>query len=396
MRGRHRVGAERTAALVRPHRRVDPRLVEEALHERPQLAGERAVGVEHGLLRARPLDVLLLLRDGRHPVVVGELVEPQQPRLQAVPAARQLVARADRRDQRLDRLVRRLVGEIAAGEPVRVVAQAVVDHLVGEQGVEHVAARAQAGLERRGHALGGVAADVAVGREQPRERDLERDGLVGVLELDGDAGGLLLEQPRPRRAAGERLLGEDLLLRLGEQVRPVAAGGAQVVAGEVEPVGGQQLLGALVVEGRPLELEEQQRGLDPGRALLQLLEQRAAHGIGGVEREAQHRVGAGAAEQVLDRLELVHGGHEPGTVDLGDLAGVGGGERVGALLRLGHHPGDRRVGVVRPSVEQRLEVPGDGLEVGIGDVWRGHAPHDRTPVRCAACRRRRRRAGRRA
>ena len=44
-------------------------------------------------------------------------------------------------------------------------------------------------------------------------------------EVDGDRRRLLLEQPHPRRAAGQRLLGEDPLLGLGQQVRPVAARG---------------------------------------------------------------------------------------------------------------------------------------------------------------------------
>jgi hypothetical protein len=62
--------------------------------------------------------------------------------------------------------------------------------------------------------LRGVAADVAIGREEAAEGDLERDGLGALVELDGDRRRLLLEQARPRRTAGERLLGEDLLLGL--------------------------------------------------------------------------------------------------------------------------------------------------------------------------------------
>ena len=319
------------------------------------------------------LDALLLVGDGCHAVVVRQLVDAEQLRLQAVPAARQLVAVPDGFDQRLDGLVGGLVGEVAAGQPVRVVAQPVLDHLVGEQGVEHVRARPQARLERVRDALGGVAADVAVGREQARERDLERHGVGVVLELDRDRRRLLLEQPRPRRAAGERLLGEDLLLGLGEQVRAVAAGRAQVMAREVEPFGGDQLLGPLVLEPGPLELEEQQAGLDAGRALLELLEQGAARRVGGVAGEVQDRVGAGAAEQLLDRLQLVHGGDHPGPVELGDLARVGLGEGVGAPLDLGEDLADGGVGVVGPAVEQRVEVPGDRLELRIfGDFGRAH------------------------
>jgi hypothetical protein len=59
---------------------------------------------------------------------------------------------------------------------------------------------------------------------------------------------LLAEQARPGRAAGDRLLGEDLLLGLGEQVGPVTARRAQKVARGVDPVGRQQLVGAVVFE----------------------------------------------------------------------------------------------------------------------------------------------------
>ena len=250
VRRRDRVRAERAAALVGAHRRVDPRLVEEAPREVAELVGERAVGLEDHRLGARPLDALVLGGHGRHPVVVVQAVDAEQLRLHAVPAARDLVAGADRLDQRLDRLVGRLIGQVPARQPVRVRAQPVVDHLVGQQRVEHVRARAQAGLERRRHALRGVAADLAVGREQARERDLERDGVRALVELDRDRRRLLVEQPAPRRAAGQVLLGHHLLLGLGEQVRPVAAGGAQVVAGEVEAVGGEQLV-ALVRRRAP-------------------------------------------------------------------------------------------------------------------------------------------------
>ena len=142
------------------------------------------------------------------------------------------------------------------------------------------------------------------GREQPRQRDLQGDRLLGVVERDGDRRRLLLEQARPRARAGQRLLGEDALLGLGEQVRAVAPRGAQVVAAEVEPVVGEQRLGALVVERRPLELEEDQRGLDLRAALLHELQQRAALRVGGGRREVQHRVGAGATDQLLQRREL--------------------------------------------------------------------------------------------
>ena len=68
---------------------------------------------------------------------------------------------------------------------------------------------------------------------------------------------------------------------------PVAPRAVQVMSTEPKPVIAQQLGGALVVESRPLELEEQQLGLVRGGLLLHVLQQRSAGGIGGVGRELQ-------------------------------------------------------------------------------------------------------------
>ena len=215
---------------------------------------------------------------------------------------------------------------------MRVAAQPVVDHLVGEQRVEDEAARAQPGRERVGHALGRVRAGLAVGQVQARERDLERDRLGAVVELDLERGDLLLEQPAPGVARGQRLLGEDLLLGLGEQVRAVAARRAQVVAAEVQALGGEQLVGARVVERGPLELEEQELRLDRRRLLLDPLVERAAGGVGGVGREVQAGEGAGAASTISWRApSSVMASTRPGPSSSLDVAGVALGEDVGAL-----------------------------------------------------------------
>ena len=81
-----------------------------------------------------------------------------------------------------------------------------------------------------GDRLGHVAAHLAVGGLQPAQGHVERQLLLAV-EVDADGRHLLAEQPAPGARAGDRLLGQDLLLGLGEQVRAVAAGAAQVVRG---------------------------------------------------------------------------------------------------------------------------------------------------------------------
>ena len=101
----------------------------------------------------------------------------------------------------------------------------------------------------------------------------------------------------------------------------------------------------------------------PVRALLHAREQRAVGRIGRVDREAQHRVGAGAAEAVDDRLELGHGRGQPRAVELADAAGVGLGEARGALVGLV----EQALGAFRAvAVDQRIEVPGDLLDVSEG------------------------------
>ena len=145
----HRVGAERAAALAGRRRGVDVVAGEELGRRVAELARELVVALEHELAGVGVADRLLDLGDRRHPVVVGEPVEPEQLRLQPVPAAGDLVAADDRLDQRLDRLVGGLVGEVAGGEPVRVGAQPVLRRLVLDQRVEDEAARPQAGVERR-------------------------------------------------------------------------------------------------------------------------------------------------------------------------------------------------------------------------------------------------------
>jgi hypothetical protein len=309
-------------------------VVEERARRVAELGREVRVGGEDELLGVLPVDGLVVLRDGGDAVVVGEDVEAEQLRLEAIPAARELVAVAHGGQQRLDGLVGGLVGEVARREPVRVGAQAVVGRLVGEQRVEDVGPRAQPGGERLGDLLGGRAARVAVGRHELGEGAVERDRLLLAGQVDGDRRGLLAEEPRPGRAAGDRLLGEDLLLGLGEQVRAVAARGAQEVARGVQAVGGEQLVRAIVLERRPLELEEDELRLDLRALLLDALQERAERRVGGVDAEAQHRVVAGPRRELGDLLQLGDGGGEGGGLEVAEAAGVAVGEGLRVLRGL--------------------------------------------------------------
>ena len=146
-------------------------------------------------------------------------------------------------------------------------------------------------------------------------------------------------------------------------MRAVAAQRAQVVAAEVELAGRQKLLGPLVGQEVPLELEEQQLRLDRRAELLRLLHQGAPRRVAGVERKGQQRVGTGPAGQVADLGQLVHGVGEPGGIELGHLAAVALGEGHGALARLVQQGLD----ALGPALlHERLKVPGGFLKGGVG------------------------------
>ncbi len=163
-----RRGAEGAAALRGRRRSVDPALVEEAQRDLPGAVREGLERGKHQLLALLPGDLLVVFRDRRHAVVVRQPLQAEQARLGLVPAPRQPVPALDRLDQRLHGLVGGLVGEVARGEPVRVVAQAVLDRLVLQQRVEDVGPGPQSRLEGLGHGLGSLPPLVPVGVEQAR------------------------------------------------------------------------------------------------------------------------------------------------------------------------------------------------------------------------------------
>ena len=249
MMRRHRVGAERSGSLARSCRCVDPRIVEEVAGVVGELRRERRVRVEHEVFGLVPTDLALHPADRGHAVVVGQAVEAEELRLQRVPALRDRVPALHRRDECLDRLVARLVRQVPARDPRPEMPQAVVDRLVGEQRVEHVRTRPQTGCERVGDRGRGRLTLGSVGCVEPREPAFERR----LLTVEGhlDRRHQLVEETLPRAPSGHGLLGEDDLLGLAEQVRPVPARRPQVVRGERDAGVGQQLFDSLVARARP-------------------------------------------------------------------------------------------------------------------------------------------------
>ena len=157
----HGVGAERSGALARAHRCVDPLLVEEPPDHVCEFARERAVGIEHDLGGLRPGELDIDVGDRGVAVVVGEPIHTEQLCLEAIPALRDVVAVDHGIDERLHRRVAGLIGEIAAGDPGVVPTQSIVGGLVGHERVEHERASTKARFECRGDGLGGDPALVA-------------------------------------------------------------------------------------------------------------------------------------------------------------------------------------------------------------------------------------------
>ena len=125
----------------------------------------------------------------------------------------------------------------------------------------------------------------------------------------------------------------------------------QEVAVTRDAVVGEQRLGLLVSQARPLQLEEQQGLVQARRALGELLQQRAALRVTGVGRPRQMGVGprpAGALQACLVALDQAG---QPGGVEALQAAAVVGGKLLGLPVR-----------GVQVAVERR--VVGGGVQVG--------------------------------
>ncbi len=372
---RHRVGAKGARAFAGAYRGVDPVAVDELAHDVGQLGREAVVRVDDQRRGLRPAHLSVGVGHAGRTVVVGQPLDAEHLRLQPVPALGQVVAGDDRIDQRVHRLVGGLVGQVAARQPARVRAQAVLHRLVEQQGVVDVGPGAKAGLQGGRDRPGRICAHPAVGVLQQRQPLLERrraipaGGRLGHGHLD--RRGLLVEEPHPGGCAGHRRLGQHLLLGLAQQVVPVAAQGAQVVGAEVEGRVGEQRLSALVGHRRPLQVEEHQLGRQFGGGLGQLGHRCAALGVEGVLGQAQADVGAGPAQQVVQLADRAHERRHPCGIQRIDRA-AGFGDLVGQ----GRCPIHQLIG--RRPVEQAIELPGNvrcgevgGLGIGGGRIAGG-------------------------
>jgi hypothetical protein len=197
---------------------------------------------------------------------------------------------------------------------------------------------------------------------QAAERRVERGLLAAEAHLD--APDLLGEQAHPRASPGDRLFREDPLLRLGQDVRLVAARRFQMVPIPGHGRVGRGALRRLVRHSEPLEVEEYELRSEHRARLLDPLQERAAGGIGGIGGEFQRGVRAHLACQLLDLLEFGDRLGELGRREAGDPAGVAIPE--GFCPRFGLREVHAEHGVVQALVEVG-QVPGDRFGARLHD-----------------------------
>ena len=171
-----------------------------------------------------------------------------------------------------------------------------------------------------------AAPQFAVGRLQPAERDVERQLLV--VELDPERRDQLAEQPAPGALARDRLLGEDLLL--GSPTAGAGGSGARCAGG-----GGRSRAPSARAARRRDRRRARPTRARRTAASVSISVARSCTSCSSAPRSGSavsvenrsDRVRAGAPDELVDLLELVHRGARPIGVELGDLAGVAGGER---------------------------------------------------------------------
>ena len=327
---RHVRCTEGAGPLAVARRGVDPALAEEALDDVARLGREVRERAQHELGSVGPAHMGGVVRERRHAVVEREPVEPEEARLERVVALDDVVAMDDRVDERLHGLVGGVVREVARRDPRLVAAEAVVDRLVDGDRVEDVRARPETRVERDRHGLGGATPLVAIRGVELRHRFLEAD-LVPV-EVDLDRTQELVVQTVPRAEPGDRLLREDLLLRLGEDVRPELPNGPQPVAPALELVTRDERVGLVVLERSELEPEEEELGVDRRALLGEARDERTALRVGHIRREPEVRVVDRTRERRLDPFALLDRVSQVGRAQLGDASVVPLTKRGGRCL----------------------------------------------------------------
>ncbi|MFH1567678.1 MAG: hypothetical protein ABIL09_06715 [Gemmatimonadota bacterium] len=371
-------GAVGAAALAVGQGRVDPAAREEGLGQLDHAAREAGEGAEDQVAGAGEGDGARGAGQGGVAVVVGQVVDAEDPALEAVVAGRGGIAARNDFGHRVDDGAGQLVVEVAARLGLGVTAQAVEDLLLVEEGVVDEGADVGVAAQALGEAGGGAAAQVAVGLvEQGQELALGQLLRPPVaLQAEAGAGVDLGGQAGEGAAPHIGGLDQDLLLGLGEVV-----GRQPALVIEVVVVGRQGRVGGDAVVGRgrdlaDLEVEEDEVGAQGAAELARLLQEGAAGrlaGVGGVEEGGE---GLGLVLVGEQGLVLVEGGAQVGGGQVGDgdgaaEAGLEGGGAPAGRVHVGGQPRVVGAGVEVGQVPGGQGLSGRGHEVsmdaGAGD-----------------------------
>ncbi len=373
--GRVREGAGGLAGL---DRRVDPALVEERLGQRGHARIESGVGVEHGGARLGPRDLAVVVARQRRVAVPDlQLLEPEPARLERVVAVRQPgIGRDHRVAQRRDHLGLHVVGEVARGLRRGQFPPAVLDLLLLGQRVGHAGEQRRARGEHRRQRLGAGLAPRAVGVGEQVERGFEPERLA--VDLEGQPGHGLVEQPVPGGGADDRLVVQELLQLIGELVGLHRADAVEdgLVAAEVG-VRREEGVEAGVVDPVQLEGEEHQRGRQVGDGGLLVAKELRPGGIGGVLVVAQPGEAHDPAGDRLDALVAEDRRQQTRGVEVAELALVvareGGALRAQPLEVAGEFRSVLAgVEVTEVPFRKRTEVGGGGCVAGVADERWAH------------------------
>ncbi len=186
-----------------------------------------------------------------------------------------------------------------------VVAEPIGRGLVGEDRVEDERQRALIFLEALRKGQGRLASHVAVRLVQLRQNLLLRHRLP--VELVSRIPERLVEVAGPRLLARNALLGENLLFRFAEHVLLLQVLRLQVVAIVRQGLVVHNLFGPVVVDGGPLDLDENKLLLNAVVGLAHRLQERPALPVVRVGGPVQMGVRIRTAQAVLNGRQFVEG-----------------------------------------------------------------------------------------
>ena len=326
--------------LARPHRRIDPALVEKAPGYSRKLWRKFAISLQHRVAGAVPREHFgHRFWQGRIAVPVFQLLLAKPFGFQPVIAVRQArIGGRHRADQRIDDLRLHPVRQVAALGHILETAPGVADVLVLGQRVGDQRKGAQIGLQGLGNGLRGIPAHGFAWVLHQVQHRLQRQFPGFDLEAQRRDG--VVEQPVPGGAGGDGFFEEQLLQPVVELERLFLGNILQPRAVMRQRRGSDDLVQHAVVEPVEFKLEKQQVGRSRRDFFLGIAVKFGMRRIGGIAGIDQPGIGHDAPEQIVERLIALDGLRKgfcsmPACSDCGNPAAKIRREILAAARRLG-------------------------------------------------------------